>query len=247
MKITKPIVFVDVDTTGLSHTKDRIVKLNLSKLTLDNEVIDGSRLLNPGIPISSEATEINGITLDMVAKEPRFENIVDALHSFMEGCDIAGYNVKKFDLPILVEHFHRAGKPLNLSDINIIDLRDLFMIKEPRTLEGAYNHYVPDSDQPESDSKAMVKIYSAQINKYKDLPESLDELSMLLADKNDIDLAGKIKKNNVGKPTLSFGKYSDKTLEYVENNDPSYLSWMLDSDYFTEDTKEAIRTNTSVG
>ena len=120
------------------------------------------------------------------------------------------------------------------------------MIKEPRTLKGAFAHYVGDSVEFPSDSKAMVQIYKAQIDKYKDLPSSIDELSGLLADSNEVDLAGKIKKNNVGKPTLSFGKYSDKTLEYVENNDPSYLTWMLESEYFTEDTKEVIRNKTKV-
>tara|TARA_B100000131_G_scaffold15115_1_gene15476 strand:+ start:6654 stop:7394 length:741 start_codon:yes stop_codon:yes gene_type:complete len=244
MKIDKPIVFIDVETTGLSHTKDKIVKLNLAKLTTDLEVIDGSRLLNPGMPIPAEATAINNITDDMVANEPKFENIVDSLHKFIDGCDIAGYSVKKFDLPVLVEHFHKAGNPLNLTDINILDLRDLYMYKEPRTLKGAYSHYT-DSEFPDSDAKAMVSIYKAQTAKYTDLPASIKEVTDLISDNSFMDLAGKIQSNNVGKATFSFGKYSDKTVEYVENNDPSYLTWMLDSDYFTEDTKEVIRKHSS--
>ncbi len=245
MDLKRDLVFVDVDTTGLSHTTDRIVKLNLAKITTSGDVIDGSRIINPGIHIPKESTEIHGLTDEHVSQEPRFENIVDALHTFISGCDIAGYTVKKFDLPIIVEHFHRAGKPLDLTDVNIIDLRDLYMLKEPRTLAGAYAHYI-GNEFPDSDAKAMVSIYKAQVSKYNDIPESITDLSLLLNDSKDVDLAGKIKKNSADKLVLSFGKYTDKTLEYVENNDPSYLTWMLGSDYFTIDTKQVIRNNTDV-
>ena len=244
--VRKDLIFVDVETSGLSHTTDRIVKLNLAKVTTEGEVKDGSRVINPGIHIPKESTAIHGLTDEHVVNEPRFENIVDALHTFMSGCDIAGYSVKKFDLPIIIEHFHRAGRPLDLADSNIIDLRNLYMLKEPRTLAGAYAHFVAN-EFPDSDAKAMVGIYNAQITKYTDIPTSISDLSNLLNDTNDVDLAGKIKRNTAGKLMLSFGKYTDKTLEYIENNDPSYLTWMLDSDYFTIDTKEVIRSNTSVG
>tara|TARA_B100001250_G_scaffold414363_1_gene452233 strand:- start:1165 stop:1905 length:741 start_codon:yes stop_codon:yes gene_type:complete len=246
MKLSRDIVFVDVETTGLSHTTDRIVKLNLAKVTTTGEVIDGSRVINPGIHIPKESTAIHGLTDEHVANEPKFENIVDALHTFISNCDIGGYSVKKFDLPIIVEHFNLAGKSLDLTDVNIVDLRDLYMLKEPRTLAGAFAHYV-GSEFPDSDAKAMVSIYSSQMTKYNDIPTSISELSNLLNDSSDVDLAGKIKKNSAGKLTLSFGKYTDKTIEYIENNDPSYLTWMIDSDYFTIDTKNVIRQNTDLG
>ena len=119
------------------------------------------------------------------------------------------------------------------------------MLKEPRTLAGAYAHYI-GNEFPDSDAKAMVAIYSAQVNKYNDIPTSISDLSLLLNDSKDVDLAGKIKTNSAGKLALSFGKYTDKTLEYIENNDPSYLTWMLSSDYFTIDTKQVIRKHTNV-
>ena len=246
MKLSRDIVFVDVETTGLSHTTDKIVKLNLAKVTTSGEVKDGSRIINPGMSIPKESTAIHGITDEHVANEPRFENIVDALHSFMSNCDIGGYSVKKFDLPIIVEHFNKAGKPLDLSDVNIIDLRELYMLKEPRTLAGAYAHYV-GNEFPDSDAKAMVGVYNAQMTKYSDIPTNISDLSSLLNDSSEVDLAGKIKKNAAGKLSLSFGKYTDKTIEYIENNDPSYLTWMLDSEYFTIDTKNIIRNNTDLG
>lgn len=246
MNLTKDLIFIDVETTGLSHTNDRIVKLNLAKLTTTGEVIDGSRILNPGIHIPKETTAYHGLTDEAVANEPRFENIVDALHQFISGCDIAGYSVKKFDLPIIVEHFHRAGKPLQLEDVNIIDLRELYMLREPRTLAGAYAHYV-GTEFPDSDAKAMVGIYNAQMAKYTDVASNIAGLSELLNDSNELDIAGKVKKNTAGKAILTFGKYTDKSIEYIENNDPSYLTWMLDSDYFTTDTKEVIRNNSKVG
>ena len=246
MNLTKDLIFIDVETTGLSHTTDRIVKLNLAKLTTDGQVKDGSRILNPGIHIPKETTEIHGLTDEHVANEPKFENIVDALHQFMSGCDIAGYSVKKFDLPIIIEHFHRAGKPLSLEDINIIDLRDLYMLKEPRTLAGAYAHYV-GTEFPDSDAKAMVGIYNAQMTKYTDVASSIEGLATLLNNSDDLEDAGKVKKNTAGKAVLTFGKYTDKSIEYIENNDPSYLTWMMDSDYFTTDTKEVIKSHSNMG
>ena len=246
MKLEKDIVFIDVDTTGLSHTNDRIVKLNLAKITTDGEVIDGSRTINPGINIPQETTDIHGVTNEDVVDQPRFENIVDSLYQFISDCDIAGYSVKKFDLPLLVEHFHRANKPLDLSNVNIIDLRDLYMLKEPRTLVGAFAHYVND-EFPDSDAKAMVGIYNAQMNKYEDLPSSISDLAEILNDESEVDIAAKFKKTDTGRIIFNFGKYSDKTIEYVEQNDPSYLKWMLDSDYFTADTKSVIKKQANIG
>ena len=251
MNFDKPIVILDIETTGLSIATDRIIKLDLFKHDEFPTYVTThpphfgyfkTYLINPGKEISQEAYEIHGISNDTLKDEPRFEEIVEELKDSIDGCVLTGYNIKRFDLPLLIEEFYRAGSPLSLDSVDILDLKEIYSDKEPRTLVGAHKHYVNWYGKEKSDVNMMCDILVAQLNKYSaELPKSISELGQYYTNPKTLDFAGKVVTNDSNKPCFSFGKYVGKTLNYIKNNDPSYITWVLNSENFTEDTKNIIR------
>jgi len=225
-------IFIDVDTTGLSVIEDRIVKINL--IQQDNEQSKKvSILLNPGKEISKEATAIHGLTNSMVQNESSFFDIKDTLYQILDTNQLVGYNIKSFDLPILIQHFKQEKISLNVPLENIIDLKEVYLKKEPRNLKGALSFYT--DKEYISDVVAMAQIYTAQKEKYK------VDLNEITTDSSQIDLANKFIKSNTGDIIYTFGKYKNKTINYVDNNDPGYNSWVLESSMFQETTKDILR------
>ena len=245
MQITKPIVFLDVETTGLSIVDDKIVKLSLIKQEVSGDITNGTRFLNPDIHIPSEVSQIHGITDETVSNSPKFEEIGEYLLSFINDTVLVGYNIKKFDWPILVQHFYKANINIDSSSFDVLDLREVYMTQEPRTLEGAFKYYTGESKEVE-DAEAMVQIFAKQNSKYADLTKSVAAVAQDLHDSEFVDIARKFKYGSDAKIRFAFGKYDGKTLNYVENNDPSYFTWLLNADFFTEDTKQIIKSNTSI-
>tara|TARA_Y100000034_G_scaffold133967_1_gene201087 strand:+ start:3863 stop:4606 length:744 start_codon:yes stop_codon:yes gene_type:complete len=245
MQITKPLVFLDVETTGLSVVKDKIVKLSLIKQDLEGNIINGTRLLNPGVFISEEVSQIHGITNEMVKDAPVFKDVATPLFTFIQNTTIVGYSVKRFDWPMLVQHFYKADIEVNAEEFSVLDLREVYMKEEPRTLAGAYKHFL-NKEKSLDDAQAMVEIFSAQNDKYSHLKDSVQEIANDLTEPGMVDIANKFVRNTDGKIRFSFGKYDGKTINYVENNDPSYFTWLLNADFFTENTKQVILNNISV-
>ena len=228
----KPIVFIDVETTGLSVTKDRIVKISLLKKYPDGKISKGSKLINPGIDIPSEATDIHGITNETIADSPSFDKVAAGVHEYLQDCVIAGYSVERFDLPILIEEFGRSNIEFNTSDCQVIDLHKLYVKSEPRDLDGAYKHYT-GGDNSLSDVDAMAAILDKQIEKY-DIQDIDTTISDLAADR--VDFAGKIVNDN-GTAKLTFGKHAGVPVIDV---DKDYIKWMLNGD-FSHDTKVKLK------
>jgi|TARA_Y100000296_G_scaffold82071_1_gene110610 DNA polymerase III alpha subunit (gram-positive type) len=256
MNTENTFVILDIETTGLKIPDARIIKVNLLKYNTDKTIEKMTELINPGIHISEEITEINGISNDDVAGMPHFAELADKFEEFIDGGLLVGYNIKAFDLPMFVQEFYIAGKQLDIS-AGVIDLREIYMDKEPRTLIGAYKHYMEKLFQytqdshsakaPLSDRETMLEIFKAQMIVYKNMPDSLLELSDRYKDSTMLDLARRFRKDsNTNQVYFSFGKFNGKTIQYVEENDPSYISWILGSALFPGDTKEILRKYSDV-
>jgi len=239
MKLQRPILFFDLETTGIDTVNDRIVEISVLKHHIDGTTEIKTKRINPGTPIPAEATEIHGITDKDVQDEPKFSQLAQGIALFMDSCDLGGYNVLSFDLPMLSEEFARCGIQFPGPDLKVIDVYKIFAINEPRTLEGAYRRFcgkeLEGAHGAEADIKATHEVFLAQLEEY-DLPGTVEELDTFCKDGVEfIDLAGKIVRNEAGDLVFGFGKHKGKRIVDEE----SYVEWML-SGSFSSNTKEVL-------
>lgn len=242
LKLDRPIVFFDLETTGLNTEKDRIIEIAVVRISPFEPQIHYNRRLNPGIPIPAEATAIHGITDADVADMPSFSDIAQNLFEFLQGCDLGGYNIKKFDTKVLCAEFQRVGMDFKLESRAIIDPIQIFYHYEPRDLAGAVKFYLGKNHDhghtAKSDVEATVKVLDAMLDRYEDLPCGINDLHKHFVDPNAVDLEGKFLRVD-GHIHFNFGKYKGKSLDLIGQKDPGYLRWMLGSD-FGPDTKKPI-------
>jgi DNA polymerase-3 subunit epsilon len=242
IRLTRPLVFFDLETTGVDAKTARIIEISVAKHLPDGTVESKTRRFNPGMPIPAEATEVHGITDADVAHEPEFERVASGLASFLADCDLAGYNLIRYDLPVLEAEFRRAEVPFSLQGRQVLDVMRIFYRKEPRDLAGACRFYLgrehDGAHSAEGDVSATAEVLGAMMARYGDLPSSLPELCEHLADPDKLDLAGNLVLND-GKPHLNFGKHAGKSLEWVAQNQPDYLDYILKQD-FLSDTKAIV-------
>jgi DNA polymerase-3 subunit epsilon len=199
--------------------------------------------MNPGIPISQEATRIHGITDADVANEPNFKDVAKKISAFVEGCDLAGFNSMKFDIPILCEEFLRVNVDFNPARHRYVDVQVIFHKKEQRTLGAAYKFYcqreLENAHSAQADTAATYEILKAQLDRYPDLENDIEKLSAFSAFNNNADLAGRIVFNEQGTEVFNFGKHKGKPVEQVLKEEPSYYSWMMNGD-FPLNTKQVL-------
>jgi len=244
LKLKRPIIFFDLETTGVDTSRDRIVEISLAKIMPDGEEIVRTRRINPTIPIPAEASAIHHITDEDVKDCPTFRQIAKSLKSFMEGCDFGGFNSNRFDLPLLVEEFMRAGVDVNFRNRKYIDVQNIFHKKEERTLVAAYRFYCNKelgdaAHGAEADTIATYEVLKAQLDRYPDLENDVDFLSKYSTRNETADFAGRIIFNDKGEEIFSFGKYKGRSVEKVFATDPSYYDWMMNGD-FPQYTKKVI-------
>ncbi len=239
--LDRPLVFFDLETTGTMMT-DRIVEICLAKFIPGGEVELKTRRINPERHIPEAASAIHGIFDADVADKPTFAAIASALLLYLEGCDLAGFNLKQFDIPLLQEEFKRVGLEFDISQRRIVDMQVIFHKKEPRTLSAAYKFYcgkdLEDAHSAEADVLASVEVLKGQMEKYPDLPHSVSELHAFCDRKEDhwIDSSGRFRWID-GEPTLAFSKHSGKSIKRMAEEEPGFFRWMLKSS-FPEDTKK---------
>ena len=235
LNLKRPIVFFDLETTGVDTSKDRIVEISMIKIMPDGEEISKTRKLNPTIPIPPEATAVHGITDEDVKNEPTFQQVAKSLAQFIQGCDFGGFNSNRFDLPLLVEEFLRAGVDVDLKRRKFIDVQNIFHKKEQRTLVAAYKFYcdkdLTDAHSAAADTMATYEVLCAQLDRYEDLENNIDFLAEYSARDKAADYAGRILYNDEGKEIFGFGKYKGKTVEEVFRIEPSYYAWMMNGDF----------------
>lgn len=243
LNLKRPIIFFDLETTGTNVTQDRIVEISLIKVMPSGEEIEKTRRINPGIPIPAEATEIHHISDADVADAPTFKMVAKDLARIFTGCDIAGFNSNRFDIPMLDQEFQRAGVKFDFTKPRFIDVQTIFHKKEQRTLVAAYRFYcdkdLEGAHSANADTRATYEVLKAQLNRYSDLPNDIDALSDFSSQNRNVDLMGRLIYNDKRQEVINFGKYKGKLAEEVLRSDPGYYSWILQGD-FPQNTKDAF-------
>ncbi len=229
------MVFFDLETTGVNVASDRIVEISWLKIQPDGRESKQTQLVNPTIPIDPRAIAIHGITDEDVKDKPTFSEIARTLAKDFEGCDFAGYNSNKFDIPLLAEEFLRAGVDFDLRKRKFIDVQVIFHKMEQRTLIAAYKFYcqkdLEDAHSAEADTLATYEILKAQLDHYEHLQNDVDYLSVFSTQNRSVDLAGRIIYNDKDIEVFNFGKYKGEPVEEVLKKDPGYFGWILNGDF----------------
>lgn len=244
LNLKNPIVFFDLETTGTNITHDRIVEISMLKVFPNGKQEVKTKRINPEMPIPPESTAIHKITDEDVKDAPTFRQIAKSLADQIEGCDLAGFNSSRFDIPLLAEEFLRVGLDVDFSKKKLIDVQIIFHKKEQRTLEAAYKFYcdrtLEDAHSAEADTLATFEVLKAQLDRYSDLPNDMGKLAEEYSFFNDnVDLAGRIIKNENGIEIFNFGKHKGKPVSEVLRAEPSFYAWMMDAD-FPLNTKQAL-------
>lgn len=243
LKLRRPLVFFDLETTGVNILKDRIVEISIVKLMPDGSEIVKTRRVNPEMPIPAEATAVHHITDEDVASEPTFRQIAKSLAQLFVGCDIAGFNSNRFDIPLLDQEFQRANVDFDFGKAHFIDVQTIFHKKEPRTLVAAYRFYcgknLEDAHSAAADTMATCEVLKAQLERYDDLPCDVEALSEFASQNRNVDFVGRLIYDDQKREVINFGKYKGRIAEEVLCTDPGYYNWIMQGD-FTKNTKDAF-------
>ena len=235
LKLKRPIVFLDLETTGINVSADRIVEISLLKISPNGMEQWMTTLVNPEMPIPPKVTAIHGISDDDVKNAPTFREIAKNLTVFLEGCDLAGFNAIKFDIPVLAEEFLRTETDFNFRKRRYIDVQVIFHKKEQRTLSAAYRFYcnreIENAHSAKADTAATYEVLKAQLDKYSDLENDVEKLAEFSAFNNNVDFAGRIILDEKGVETFNFGRYKGESVEAVFAKDPNYYAWMINGDF----------------
>jgi DNA polymerase-3 subunit epsilon len=243
--LKRPLVFIDLETTGVNVGSDRIVEIALLKIfPPDAQKKEAKRyLINPTIPIPAATTKLHHITNEDVKDMPVFAQVANDVRLFITGCDLAGYNSNKFDIPLLLEEFTRANVNFDFSSCKLIDVQNIFHKLEQRTLAAAYKFYcnkdLTNAHTAEADTLATFEVLISQLERYDSLQGDVDFLAQFSMAHKSVDLAGRIVMNENGEEVFNFGKYKGKTVSEVFKKDTSYYEWMMKGDFSTN-TKNVI-------
>ena len=241
LALSRPLVFMDLETTGLSTQEDRIAQMAVVKLWPGGEFMSHSTLVDPGVPIPPGATAVHGIGDEQVAGQPRFAALAPQLAAYLDGCDFAGFGVARFDLPLLLAEFRRAGCEFSLEGRRVLDALAIFHQREPRTLEAALRFYrgreLEGAHDALADVEASLEVLEGQFGHYGDLPTDLAELT-------DIAMPGWFDAEGVlvwreGELHFGRGKHRGASVASVVERDPTYVDWML-RDTFAPEVKSAL-------
>lgn len=235
LKLKNPIIFFDLETTGTSITNDRIVEISYHKVYPNGREDTKTILINPEIPIPAEATAIHHITNEDVAKCPTFKMVAKEIARDIEGCDLAGYNSNRFDIPLLAEELLRAEVDIDLSKRKFVDVQVVFHKMEQRTLAAAYKFYcnreLEDAHSAEADTIATYEVLQAQLDRYPELENSIEFLSKFTTQNNNVDFAGRMIYNDKGEEVFNFGKYKGQLVEDILRKDIGYYGWLIGNDF----------------
>ncbi len=246
LNLTKPLCFFDLETTGIQITKDRIVQIAVVKLSTDGTQQKCNYLVNPGISIPKEISEIHGITDEMVRECPTLDAYAEEIIAFFGDADLAGYNSNKFDIPFLVEEFYRVGTPFPMENRSFVDVQNIFHKMEQRTLAAAYQFYcgktMENAHNALYDAEVTMEVFVSQMDKYPTLPSDVAPLSDFTRNSplGMVDFAGRLARNAKNEVMYNFGKHKGKTVEEILKIEPGYYGWMLEAD-FPFQTKDCLR------
>lgn len=243
LNLKNPIIFFDLETTGVNITHDKIVEISYIKIYPNGEEEEKTLRVNPGCHIPEEATAVHHITDEDVKDCPKFKDIAKNLSKVFEGCDIAGFNSNRFDIPLLAEEFLNAGVLIDFSKRKFVDVQTIFHKMEQRTLVAAYKFYcdkdLTEAHSASADTRATYEVLKAQLDRYTDLKNDIDYLSNFSSQVKNVDLMGRIVYNEKQQEVFNFGKYKGVPVEEVFRKDIGYYAWMMQGD-FAQDTKRVL-------
>jgi DNA polymerase III subunit epsilon len=242
LQLNKPLAFIDLETTGVNLGIDRIVEIAIIKLLPDGTKSIKRKLLNPGIPIPKTSTDIHGITDEMVKDAPNFKQVAHELKQMLDGCDLAGYNSNRFDVPLLMEEFLRAQVDFDMKNRKMLDVQNIFHKMEPRTLGAAYKFYcnkaLEGAHGAEVDAAATYEILVAQVSRYPELGTSVEAILKTIGEDTIVDFARRFVMEN-GVEVFNFGKFKGRSVAEVLKSEPQYYDWMMKGD-FPQHTKQKL-------
>ena len=234
IQLIKPLAILDLETTGVNISTDRIVEIAIVRIQPDGTRQVKRKLINPEMPIPQASSSVHGITDEMVQNAPTFRQAANEIRQFLENCDLAGYNSNRFDIPLLVEEFLRAGQEIDFDKIRLVDVQKIFHTMEQRTLSAAYKFYcekeLEGAHSAEVDALATFEILLAQVKRYPQLGVSVESILQSIGDEQIVDFARRFVMEN-GKEVFNFGKYKGQSVEEVLRKERQYYDWMMKGDF----------------
>ena len=235
LNLKNPIIFFDLETTGINIASDRIVEISYLKIDLNGNESTKTLRLNPEMPIPEKVVAIHGISNEDVKDAPTFNEVAKSIARDFEGCDLGGYNSVRFDIPLLAEEFLRAGVDIDMKRRKFVDVQVIFMKMEPRTLSAAYkffaNKELDNAHSAEADTRATYEVLQAQLDRYSNLENDIGKLAEFSAHTRNVDFAGRIIYNEDDVEVFNFGKYKGTPVSEVLDRDPGYYGWMMRGDF----------------
>lgn len=243
LKLKNPLVFFDLETTGTNINSDRIVEICYLKVHPNGNEESKTLRINPEMHIPEEASAVHGIFDEDVADCPVFKEVARSIANDIEGCDLAGFNSNRFDVPLLAEEFLRADVDIDLSKRKFVDVQVIFHKLEQRTLSAAYKFYcgksLEDAHTAAADTYATYEVLMSQLDRYPELENDVDFLAKFSSFTRNVDFAGRMVYNEDGVEVFNFGKYKGMPVVEVLNRDSGYYGWIMNSD-FTRNTKAML-------
>lgn len=235
LNLSKPLVFFDLETTGINTATDKIVQISIIKVYPDGKEEEHNFYVNPERPIPAEITAIHGITNEMVKDKPVFKELAPKIVEIINGSDLAGYNSNRFDIPLLSEELLRADMDVDFTKTRFVDVQNIFYKKEPRTLIAAYKFYcqknLENAHDSSADTMATYEILKSQLERYDDLENNVDFLSEFSEQRKFADLAGFIAYDDNNREKFTFGKYKGRLVEDILEKDQGYFGWIMKADF----------------
>lgn len=242
LQLTRPIAFIDLETTGLNISTEKIVEIAIVKILPDGTKQVKRKLINPQIPIPAASSELHGITDEMVKDAPTFKQAANEIKQFIENCDLAGYNSNRFDIPMLIEEFLRSGLEFTVDGKKLLDVQKVFHMMEQRTLSAAYKFYcnknLENAHGAEVDAAATWEVLEAQLERYPQIGTTVESIVKFTGEDDIVDFARRFIKEK-GVEVFNFGKHKGKPVTQVLKEEPQYYDWMMKGD-FAMNTKQKL-------
>lgn len=234
LKLTRPLAFIDLETTGINLGSDRIVEIGMIKILPDGNRSAKRKLLNPEMAIPQASSDIHGITNEMVKDAPSFKQAANDIRQFLDNCDLSGYNSNRFDIPMLVEEFLRAGVEFDMKGRKLVDVQKVFHMMEQRTLTAAYKFYchknLEGAHSAEADARATMEILEAQVERYPQMGNTVDSILKFTGEEVVVDFARRFVMEK-GIEVFNFGKHKGRPVTEVLKAEPQYYDWMMRGDF----------------
>lgn len=242
LQLTRPLAFIDLETTGVNISLDRIVEIAIVKINPDGTQQVKRKLINPMMPIPKGASDVHGITDDMVKDAPVFKQVANEIKQFIDHCDIGGYNSNRFDIPMLIEEFLRVGIDFSTDGRKLVDVQKVFHMMEQRTLSAAYKFYcqktLDGAHSAEVDATATWEVLEAQVERYPQIGNTVESIVKFTGEDDIVDFARRFIREN-GVEVFNFGKHKGKPVTQVLKEEPQYYDWMMKGD-FPMNTKQKL-------